>query len=489
MRMYRIQRLCSRSFYSTSTVMDFRPRLQILPSRKSLFDEPLQIKVDGLIPEQRVELKAKLIDDRGVLFKSSAEYSADFSGTVDLGTSGSLGGSYTGIEPMGLFWSMTPEKPCSRLMIKDASRSLLVNIEVINATDLGHALASETVERGFMVEGTRRSPVKVGRIRGTLFVPPGPGPFPGVLDLYTFGGGLTEVRGSLLANKGFVVLCLAYYNYADLPKSVSHFDLEYFEEALTFLRSQPEKIQDDANNLEDVEDEAAAVFSKRKLESNWSRYEAAEESERSEEQPTQRGADYHALLASAGDSYTQFQFAEEKDWELDSLANNQMSILFMDVQAVAQSLQLLPLCHKLNLEPELVQVTMPSELPIMPLKVRQEACMTEQLKAAGTAHRGFARGLASPTVAVPGSHKIQGLPPNGTSAPASEPEVADEELDFLLSLQHPATNMKNSEADSKQTADVPERPPVGDTLVEPEPVKKPDQTEEDLEDWLDSMIS
>uniref|UniRef100_A0A3B3SUL0 Acyl-coenzyme A thioesterase 1-like n=1 Tax=Paramormyrops kingsleyae TaxID=1676925 RepID=A0A3B3SUL0_9TELE len=215
------------------------------------------------------------------------------------------------------------------------------------------------------------------------------------------------------------------------------------------------KIQDDANNLEDVEDEAAAVFSKRKLESNWSRYEAAEESERSEEQPTQRGADYHALLASAGDSYTQFQFAEEKDWELDSLANNQMSILFMDVQAVAQSLQLLPLCHKLNLEPELVQVTMPSELPIMPLKVRQEARMTEQLKTAGTAHRGFARGLASPTVAVPGSHKIQGLPPNGTSAPASEPEVADEELDFLLSLQHPATNMKNSEADSKQTADVP----------------------------------
>ncbi|XP_048852839.1 cell death regulator Aven-like [Brienomyrus brachyistius] len=248
------------------------------------------------------------------------------------------------------------------------------------------------------------------------------------------------------------------------------------------------KIQDDANNLEDVEDEAAAVFSKRKLESNWSRYEAAEESERNEEQPTQRGADYHALLASAGDSYTQFQFAEEKDWELDSLANNQMGILFMDIQAVAQSLQLLPLCHKLNLEPELAQVTMPSELPIKPLKVRQEACMTEQPKAAGTAHRGFG-GLGAPTVAVPGSHKIQGLPPRGISAPSSEPEVADEELDFLLNLQHPATNMKNTEAESKQTVEVPERPPVGDTIVEPEPVKKPDQTEEDLEDWLDSMIS
>ncbi|KPP59489.1 acyl-coenzyme A thioesterase 1-like, partial [Scleropages formosus] len=102
------------------------------------------------------------------------------------------------------------------------------------------ALATETIERAFMVEGARRRSVKVGRIRGTLFVPPGRGPFPGILDLYTLGGGLTEFRGSLLANKGFVVLCLAFYRYDDLPKAVEELDLEYFEEALTFLRSQPE---------------------------------------------------------------------------------------------------------------------------------------------------------------------------------------------------------------------------------------------------------
>ena len=69
----------------------------------------------------------------------------------------------------------------------------------------------------------------------------GQGPFPGVLDVYTLGGGISEVRASLLANKGFVVLALAYYGFQDLPRTVpKYFDLEYFEEAITFLRQQPQ---------------------------------------------------------------------------------------------------------------------------------------------------------------------------------------------------------------------------------------------------------
>lgn len=58
--------------------------------------------------------------------------------------------------------------------------------------------------------------------------------------MYTFGGRLTEPRASLLANKGYVVLALAYLAYQDLPKKPENLDLEYFEEAVTYLRRQPE---------------------------------------------------------------------------------------------------------------------------------------------------------------------------------------------------------------------------------------------------------
>ncbi|XP_053300851.1 acyl-coenzyme A thioesterase 1 [Pleuronectes platessa] len=214
-------------------------RLRILPGVRCLFDKLVQVRVDGLAPFKPVELRSKLVDDRGVIFKASALYKADESGRLDVSRSPSLEGSYTGVEPMGLFWAMSPDTAHSKLLKKNVLSPTLVEIAAVSQ-ETGKLLGSETVERGFMTEGMKRVPVQEGRIRGVLFIPPGEGPFPGIVDLYTFGGGLSEPRASLLANKGFVVLALAYYGYQDLPKNPPKLDLEYFEEAVTYLRSQPE---------------------------------------------------------------------------------------------------------------------------------------------------------------------------------------------------------------------------------------------------------
>lgn len=44
------------------------------------------------------------------------------------------------------------------------------------------------------------------------------------------------------------------------------------------------------------------VFSRRKLESNWDRYEESEKQEMDDDTPTQRGSDFHVLLESAGEA-------------------------------------------------------------------------------------------------------------------------------------------------------------------------------------------
>lgn len=59
-----------------------------------------------------------------------------------------------------------------------------------------------------------------------------------MLDLYTLGGGLSEKRAALLANRGFVVLALALYGHDDMPKNVAELHLDYFEEAVEFLKIQ-----------------------------------------------------------------------------------------------------------------------------------------------------------------------------------------------------------------------------------------------------------
>ncbi|XP_051511707.1 acyl-coenzyme A thioesterase 1-like [Myxocyprinus asiaticus] len=211
--------------------------LRLSPSSRCSFENPVHVTVSGLNPQQHVELRSKMTDDKGVVFKASAIYRADDSGQVDLNCHSSLGGSYTGIEPAGLFWALKAEVLSSKFVKKDVTRPSLVDIEVLSNDKV---IAKVTNERHCMADGVRRVPVAEGRIRGTLFLPPGTGPFPGILDTYVFKGGPFELRAALMAKKGFVVLALAFHGYQDLPKKAEKFDLEYFEEGITFLRQQPE---------------------------------------------------------------------------------------------------------------------------------------------------------------------------------------------------------------------------------------------------------
>ncbi|XP_039597313.1 acyl-coenzyme A thioesterase 1-like [Polypterus senegalus] len=215
-------------------------RFLVRPDLCSLFSDPLAVEVEGLVPEQEVVVEARLRDEKGELFESNARYRADSSGRVDLSRASCLGGSYIGAEPMGLFWSLLPQNPYKMLVKRDVRSPFLVELEARDGEEQnGHLLARETLERGFLAKGVRRLPVKEGRVRGTLFLPPGEGPFPGVLDMYGTGGGLPEYRACLLSGHGFAVLALAYYGYQDLPKDMRKLQLEYFEEASAFLRAHP----------------------------------------------------------------------------------------------------------------------------------------------------------------------------------------------------------------------------------------------------------
>ena len=56
----------------------------------------------------------------------------------------------------------------------------------------------------------------------------GPGPFPGIIDMFGTYGGIIESRAALLASRGFAALALPYFRYQDLPTRVTDVELEYF---------------------------------------------------------------------------------------------------------------------------------------------------------------------------------------------------------------------------------------------------------------------
>uniref|UniRef100_A0A8C4MZG1 Bile acid-CoA:amino acid N-acyltransferase n=1 Tax=Equus asinus asinus TaxID=83772 RepID=A0A8C4MZG1_EQUAS len=214
----------------------------------ALMDEPVHIRVTGLPPLQTVTLMASLKDEKGNLYQSKAFYKANQAGKLDLEQDPALGGDYVGVHPMGLFWAMKSERPFGRLIKHDVMNSpFWVTLELYDSVCFQDSVtieprARQTVQRWFSVPEVQRVQIREGRVRGALFLPPGAGPFPGIIDLFGGIGGLVEFRASLLAARGFAMLALAYFAYEDLPEQLQEVDLDYFEEAANLLLAHP-KIQ------------------------------------------------------------------------------------------------------------------------------------------------------------------------------------------------------------------------------------------------------
>nr|XP_046240082.1 bile acid-CoA:amino acid N-acyltransferase-like isoform X2 [Scatophagus argus] len=225
------------------------PLLTAAPTR-ALVDEQISIKGRFLASHCPVTVCAQMHSEDGDLWEAFAHYYAKADGTVNLTRDHSVGGSYLGCEPMGLFWGLQPapgSREGLRLRKKNVETPFVVQVSLLE----GHVspserqsaeLAAVTTERSYMAPGVQRIDIRQDGVVATLFLPPGPGPFPAVLDLWGLIGGLTEYRSGLFASRGYASLSLAYLGHQDLPGPPNHINVgeSYFKAAFNLLKSHPQ---------------------------------------------------------------------------------------------------------------------------------------------------------------------------------------------------------------------------------------------------------
>ncbi|XP_028430956.1 bile acid-CoA:amino acid N-acyltransferase isoform X1 [Perca flavescens] len=221
------------------------PVLTAAPVR-ALIDEQISIKGSFLPPECPITVCAQMHSDDGDLWEAFAHYNTNADGTVNLTKDHSVRGSYLGCEPMGLFWGLQPApgaRESLRLRKKNVETPYVMHLSLLE----GHVspserqsteLAAVITERWYMAPGVLRTAIRQDGVVGTLFLPPGPGPFPAMLDLWGMGGGLVEYRSALLASRGYASLSLAYIGHKDLPGSPDRINVgdSYFESAFRLLQ-------------------------------------------------------------------------------------------------------------------------------------------------------------------------------------------------------------------------------------------------------------
>src|SRR5262249_50552790 len=205
----------------------------------------------GLQAHRRALVRARTVDSNGRGWASFAVFEADPTGTIDLRTSRPLDGSYQVADMMGLFWSMAgpigerPDplggrpRPLRAYDPTGIGESVTLSVELDGKTVssrnlLREARTTDVVERhlalsnaGFIATYFTR-PKTLSRRAAVLL-------FGG-----SAGGETRDLEASLLASHGYPALSIAYFGEPGLPQELADIPLEYFVNALNWLRAQAE---------------------------------------------------------------------------------------------------------------------------------------------------------------------------------------------------------------------------------------------------------
>jgi dienelactone hydrolase len=208
--------------------------------------EPVRILADGLQPDEEVGLEASrwyaASSATPRAFRSRIQLRADASGRIDLDRMAPLSGSYEGIDPRGLFWSMTP---------LPGNAAAAANVDTTRVDIVLQRQASASLHTSVRLQSASPDVVvtRVAELPGAVFARlPGKTRRPALIVLGgSEGGGSIAAAAAPLASHGFAVLALPYFSPPDaegrqelpaLPAGFVEMPIEFLEQARAWLATQ-----------------------------------------------------------------------------------------------------------------------------------------------------------------------------------------------------------------------------------------------------------
>jgi pimeloyl-ACP methyl ester carboxylesterase len=213
--------------------------IQIQPTI-SLSDERINIRISDLPPFSKVKISASMCYPwaENVGYESSAWFTADSKGDLDLSKQKPDSGSYDSIDSMGLILSLKRIKGSLKDVLKNISPDHSLSIYIIAECD--QEKSTIKVDRPLMAMGLKRLSLKEEFV-GELFYTENSSN----KTIIVIGGSSNEdlctilPPSALLASHGFNVLALAFFGSKGLNSALTEVPLEYFEKVFAWLAKSP----------------------------------------------------------------------------------------------------------------------------------------------------------------------------------------------------------------------------------------------------------
>ncbi|MEN0005979.1 MAG: acyl-CoA thioesterase/bile acid-CoA:amino acid N-acyltransferase family protein [Bacteroidota bacterium] len=213
-----------------------QPAILTVHQESDLYHTPVQIRVSQLPSLEKIQFTLEAKDAKGHTWQSEAYYITNSNGQVDLAEAPSVGGSYLGIHPMGLFWSMKSKDYHQIATNKGFNATVSVKLK-------GKTIATQSFYRRSTRELEALGIQKIEKrdsIFANCYFPKSAQRLPAIIFIGGSGGNFREERTSLYASEGFVTLDLKYFRGEGLPDGIIDIPLEYVHRAHQWLMQQPQ---------------------------------------------------------------------------------------------------------------------------------------------------------------------------------------------------------------------------------------------------------
>lgn len=197
----------------------------------ALIDIDRKLTLKGAPAQAELVIRTKT-ERAGHIWRSQITVRADEAGQVDLNKVAPSAGSYTQVQPMGLFYTQLAENAGATDLFSDSMHHA-IHTEI--EAQYGEQVATTVVTQRLTHSTVQRVEIIEKDIKGVLFVPSSAGAKPAVLVLKKYAAApLDESQGALYAARGYTALVL---DYAATPDVNADRDaLAVFQVALAWLR-------------------------------------------------------------------------------------------------------------------------------------------------------------------------------------------------------------------------------------------------------------
>ncbi|CAO4377328.1 unnamed protein product [Caenorhabditis nigoni] len=204
----------------------------------SLMTEKVKISASGLTSFLNYKFELRLHSANGIL-RSYCILKSDERGKIELSTAKPIRGTYLDPDPMGLFMTVerTDDVSYGDMIKNYEAEPFYYSLRLFSESEelLDEVNLKKRRHHPFVTE----IEVKQDGIWGVIYKPPGPGPFPCIIDTPVVDGKHCKSHAPLFASEGFLSFCFPMFDEPGLPRTLEDVDIEYLSKHIKYVQSLP----------------------------------------------------------------------------------------------------------------------------------------------------------------------------------------------------------------------------------------------------------